>query len=100
MNFSVVVFDTPNPGYTLKLFTFPNKLKKATEKMLALKNTYVPYLNRISMFFGMNFNVDDISRKLEDILSTIEIVKEQFKNPVSNQRIFISYKIGLKYNFF
>lgn len=89
MNFSVVVFDTAPTGHTLRLLTFPLMMEKAIEKLLELKNRIGPYLNQLSMLFGAGVNIDDISQKFEEMLATIKIVNQQFKNPVSNREIFV-----------
>lgn len=89
MNFSVVVFDTAPTGHTLRLLTFPLMMEKAIEKLLELKNRVGPYIDQLSMLFGAGVNIHDISQKFEEMLTTIRIVNQQFKNPVSNQKIFV-----------
>jgi arsenite-transporting ATPase len=89
LEFSVVVFDTAPTGHTLKLLTFPLMMEKAISKILKLKNKLGPYLNQIVGLLGADFNVDDIARKLEEILASIKAVNEQLKNPVNNHKIFL-----------
>lgn len=89
MNFSVVVFDTAPTGHTLRLLTFPLMMEKAIEKLLDLKNRVGPYLNQFGLLFGGGVNLEEISRKLEELLATIKVINEQFKDPVSNRTILI-----------
>lgn len=89
MNFSVVVFDTAPTGHTLRLLTFPLMMEKAIEKLLELKNRIGPYLNQFGILFGGGMDLEEISRKLEELLATIKTINEQFKNPVSNCTILI-----------
>ncbi|XP_015371032.1 PREDICTED: ATPase ASNA1 homolog [Diuraphis noxia] len=87
MEFTVVVFDTAPTGHTLRLLTFPFMLEKALGKILEFKDRISPYLNQISMHLGSGINLEDIAQKIEELLSTIKTVNQQFKN--HNKTTFI-----------
>lgn len=81
LNYDVVIFDTAPTGHTLRLLSFPSLIEKGLGKLMRIKNQISPMFATVAAMMGLNnFNVDNVTGKLEDLLPTIEKINKQFKD--------------------
>lgn len=84
MDYDVIVFDTAPTGHTLRLLNFPTLLEKGLAKLMQLKGTVGSMMGQVSRLMGMGAEenvADQIAGKLEDMLTVVRKVNEQFKDP-------------------
>lgn len=87
MKFSVVIFDTAPTGHTLRLLSFPQTIEKEIGRITRLKLKLLPIANQLVNFLGIKqLNVNDLSAKLDEILSVMKTVNMQFR---SNKTTFV-----------
>lgn len=80
LNFDVVIFDTAPTGHTLRLLSFPTLIEKGLSKLMRLKSQVTPFISNIASVMGINFNVESVTARVEQILPVIKKINKQFKD--------------------
>ncbi|GFH17586.1 arsenite-stimulated ATPase [Haematococcus lacustris] len=84
LDYSCIVFDTAPTGHTLRLLNFPNILEKGLKKLMDLKASMGGMMSSVSRMMGVGGDADvveQVSEKMESMLSLVKKINTQFKDP-------------------